>query len=84
MVTYIRIKTLGVIKENILDVTLRMKKKVIKLFRHIDRVSGKRIAIRSDQIYGARVTGKRNRGKLQLTFEDTVLMILKEGHAKIW
>ena len=42
------------------DVTVRMKKKVLSWFVHVQRMSDERMA---KKIYGGKVSGKRGRGR---------------------
>ena len=58
------------------DVTVRMKKNVLSLFGHVERMSDERMA---KKIYAGKLSGKRGRGRPRLTFENTVSKILEEG-----
>ena len=51
------------------DVTVRMKKNVLSWFGHVERMRDGRIA---KKIYDGKVSGKRDRGRPRLTFENTV------------
>ena len=55
------------------DVTVRMKKNVLSLFGPIKQMSDERIA---KVIYYGYVSGKSDRGRPQLTFENPVSKIL--------
>ena len=59
-------------------VTVRMKKNVLSWFGHVERMSDERIA---NMIYNGKVSGKRGRERLRLTFKNIVSRILKEGHS---
>ena len=61
------------------DVTVRMKKNVLSLFGHVERMTDERMA---KKIYDGKVSCKRGRGRPRLTFENTVSKILEEGHVK--
>ena len=61
------------------DVTVRMKKNVLSWFGHVERMSDE---IMRKKIYDGKVSGKRDRGRPRLTFENTVSKILEEGHVK--
>ena len=61
------------------DVTVRMKKNVLSWFGHVEQMSDERMA---KKIYDGKVSGKRGRVRPRLTFENTVLKILEEGHVK--
>ena len=61
------------------DVTVRMKKNVLSWFGHVGRMSDERMA---KNIYDGKVSGKRDRGRPWLIFENT-LKILEKGHVKI-
>ena len=51
------------------DVTVRMKKNVISWFGHVERKSDERMA---RKIYNGNVSGKRGRGRPQVTFENSI------------
>ena len=61
------------------DITLRLKKNVPSWLGHVERMSDERMA---KNIYNGKVNGKRDRGRPQLTFENTVSKILEESHLK--
>ena len=61
------------------DVKVRMKKNVLSWFEDVERMSDERMA---KKFYGGKISGKRGRGRPRLTFENTVLQILEEGHVK--
>ena len=61
------------------DITVRMKKNVLRWFGHVKRMSDERMA---KKIYDGKVSGKRGRGRPRLTFENTVSKILEEDHVK--
>ena len=61
------------------DVTVRMKKNVLYCFGHMGRMSDEGMA---KKIYDGKVSGKRDKGRSRLTFENTVSKILEEGHIK--
>ena len=56
-----------------------MKKNVLSWFGHVEEMSDERMA---KKIYDGKVSGKRGRVRPRLTFENTVLKILEEGHVK--
>ena len=60
------------------DVTVRVKKNVLSWFGHVELMSEEKIA---KNIIYTKVSGKRDRGRPRLTFENTVSKIL-EGHVK--
>ena len=62
------------------DVTVIMKKNVLSWFGHVKRMSGEKMA---KKIYDGKMSGKRDRGRLRLTFANTISKILEEGHLKI-
>ena len=61
------------------NVTVRIKKNMLRWFGHVERMSDERMA---KNIYDGKVSGKRDRGRPRLTFENTVSKILEEGHVK--
>ena len=61
------------------DVTVRMKINVLSWFGHVKRRSDERLA---KKIYDGKVSGKRDRGRPRLNYENTVSKILEEGHGK--
>ena len=61
------------------DVMVRMKKNVFSWFGHVERICDERMA---KKIYDGKVSGKRDRGRPRLTFENIVPKILEEGHVK--
>ena len=60
------------------DVTVRMKN-VLSWFGHVERMSDERM---TKKIYDGKVSGKIDRGRPQLTSENTVSKILEESLAK--
>ena len=60
------------------DVTVRMKN-ALSWFGHVERMSDERLA---NKIYDGKVSGKRDRGRPRLTFENAVSKLLEEGHVK--
>ena len=52
---------------------MRMKKNVLSWFGHVERMSDDRMA---KNIYDGKVSGKRDRERRLLIFENTVLKIL--------
>ena len=48
---------------------VKMKKKVLSLFGHVERMSDQRMA---KKIYDGKVSGKRDIGRPRLTFDNTV------------
>ena len=58
------------------DVTVRMKKNVLSWFGHVERMSYERTA---KKIYDGKVSGKRDRWRPRLTFENTISKIVDEG-----
>ena len=61
------------------DVTVRMKINVLSWFGHVKRRSDERLA---KKIYDGKVSGKRGRERLRLTFQNTESKIVEEGHVK--
>ena len=51
-----------------------MKKNVLSWLGHVERMA--------EKIYEGKVSGKRGRRRSRLSFENTLLMILEEGHVK--
>ena len=51
------------------DVTEKMKKNVLSWFGHVERMSDEKMA---KKIYDGKMTGKRDRGRPRLNFENTV------------
>ena len=62
------------------DVTMRMKQNELSWFGHVERLSDERMA---KKIYDGKVSGKRDRGRPRLTFENKVSKIMEKGHVKI-
>ena len=57
---------------------VKIKKNVLKSFRHVERTSGGR---KVKNIYGARVRGNRDRGRSRLALEISVSVYKNELHA---
>ena len=55
------------------DVTVRMKKNVLSCFGHVARMNDKRMA---KMIYDGKVSGKRGRKRLRLTFDLDQVKVL--------
>ena len=63
------------------DVTVRMKKNVLRWFGHAERIIDAKMA---KKVYDRKVSGKRGRARPRLTFENTISKILKKGHVKAY
>ena len=58
---------------------VRMKKNVLSWFGHIERTGGERMA---KKVHDGKGSGKRDKGRPPLPFENTISKILEEGHVK--